>query len=130
MRDGGAFRCTFQPLDGVVCLVLSGDLDLAGAATFRAHLALAARDSDGLVLDLRDLRYLDSSGINALLDTYRASGTFGRRIALAGPSPSVRRILSVLQLEHQLEHPMPAFDTLGDALAYVREGRLPLAGDG
>lgn len=41
----------------------------------------------------------------------------GRRIALVAPSPSVRRILSVLQLECV----MPIFDTLEEAWTYVCE---------
>lgn len=128
MPDAGPFRCTFQPLGGIICLALSGDLDLASVATFRAHLAMTARDTEGLLLDLRDLRYLDSTGINALLDTYRASGPFGRRIALVGVSPNVRRILSVLNLQPL----MPEFVSVEDALAYLcANGKTdrPLAGD-
>jgi anti-anti-sigma factor len=124
--DGVAFRCTFQRLGGVACLTLSGDLDLASVATFRTYLT-AAHEADGIILDLQDLRYLDSSGINALFDAHRAFAPSGRRIALVGLSPNIRRILSVLDLEDL----MPAFPSVDEALAYLRSGRgsdRPLAG--
>jgi anti-anti-sigma factor len=98
-----------------MCLTLSGDLDLAGVATFRAHLG-AAHDADGLVFDLQNLRYLDSSGIKALIDVQRALAPSGRRVALVGPSPTVRKILEVLDLERLI----PVFASVGQALAYVR----------
>lgn len=116
MADSLGFRCTFQSLGSVVCLVLSGELELATVATLVGHLAMVGRDTEGLLLDLRDLRYLDSTGINALLDTYRASGRLGRRIALVGASPNVRRILSVLNLETL----MPMFPNRNEALVYLR----------
>ena len=115
--DGGSFQCTSQSLDAVACLTLSGDLDIDSVATFRAHLA-AAHDADGLLFDLQNLRYLDSSGINALVNVHQALAPSGRRIALVGPSPNVRRILSVLHLEDL----MPVFPNVDEALAYLRSG--------
>jgi stage II sporulation protein AA (anti-sigma F factor antagonist) len=87
-------------------------------ASFREHLA-AAHDAEGLILDLRGLRYLDSSGINALFDAHRALAPSGRRIALVGLSPNIRRIPSVLDLEDL----MPTFPSVEEALAYLRSGR-------
>jgi anti-anti-sigma factor len=119
------FHCTVRHLQGAVCLVLSGELDLASVASFREHFA-AANDADGLIFDLRDLRYLDSSGINALFDAHRALAPSGRRIALVDPSPNIRRVLGVLHLEDL----MPAFQSVDEALAYVLAGGSdrPLAG--
>lgn len=113
-----SFRCTQRHLDGAICLVLSGELDLATAETFRAHLRVAVQGTGGIMLDLRDLRYLDSSGLNALLDTHRDASPSGRRIALVKPSPVVRRILSVLRLENL----MPVFSSVEEALIYLRSG--------
>jgi anti-anti-sigma factor len=116
LTGGQSFRCRPQHLNGsVACLSLSGELDLATVATFRAHLS-AVHDAAGLILDLRDLRYIDSSGINTLLDIHRAFAPSRRRIALFGASPNVRRILSVLHLEDL----MPVFVTLDEALGHLR----------
>ena len=116
MQNGESFQCRTQWRDGIACLTLSGDLDLATVNTFRAHLAMATHGRSGILLDLGGLRYLDSSGINAVLETHRALTPFGRRIALVGVSPNVRRILGVLKLEDL----MPVFAEADDALAYLR----------
>ena len=123
-----SFRCTRQQLDGAVCLTLRGYLDIASVAQFRAHLSMAVQATGGLMLDLRDLRYLDSSGVYALLETHRVLSRASRRMALVRPSTMVRRILSVVNVEWL----MPAFPTVEEALKYLgsdqRVEHQPLAG--
>jgi anti-anti-sigma factor len=124
---GGDFRCVSQRLNGSASVALSGELDLSNVDTFRAHLSMAIQGTGGVLLDLRDLRYLDSSGINALLYAHGALSPQSRRIALVGPSPNVRRILSVLALERL----MPVFDNAEEALRYLHgdgADELPVAG--
>jgi stage II sporulation protein AA (anti-sigma F factor antagonist) len=77
---------------------------------------MAAQGTGGIVLDLRQLRYVDSSGVNALFEFHQEFASSGRRMALVGPTPSIRRILSVLQLDRL----MPIFHRLEDAVAYLR----------
>jgi anti-anti-sigma factor len=115
--SGDSFRCTTEQLNGALCYILSGELDLASASTLRAHLSAAAHSAGSIVFDLRNLRYLDSSGINVFLDTNAAFSRSGRRMTLVGPSPVVRRILSVLELERLI----PTFDSLDEALAYLSQ---------
>jgi anti-anti-sigma factor len=83
--------------------------------TFRAHLRMAADGAHAILLDFGGLRYLDSTGVNALLAARESFSLTGGRIALTGVSPSVRRILSVLNLEAVI----PVFATLEEALAYL-----------
>src|SRR5215469_16046624 len=84
-----ALTCTQQRLEGVVRLSVSGELDLATAPTFRAHLDMATHGADNVIVDLTGLLYLDSSGINALLDAHHALAPSRRQIVLVGPSPNV-----------------------------------------
>ncbi|HKX17700.1 MAG TPA: STAS domain-containing protein [bacterium] len=118
LRDEASteFNCTPQQVDGTACLVLSGELDLVSVATFRAHLTMAGHAARGIVLDLRNLRYLDSTGINALLEAHRTLSPSGRRMAMVASSPLVHKVLSVLAIESII----PSFETLDAALAYVR----------
>ena len=100
-------------LDGIICLSVIGDIDLANAAEFATQLEVATQsDGRGVILDLRELRYIDSSGIKVLLE---AKGT-GRGIVLVAVSPLVHRILSILNLD-QL---MPMFSTVEEALRSLR----------
>lgn len=111
--------CAQRPLDGAVCITVSGELDLGTVNTFRAHLDMAAHHGGGIVLDVQDLRYLDSSGINALLNTQRALSLLGQRMAIVGPSKMIRRILGVVNIEELI----PVFASVEAALGYVRAHR-------
>jgi anti-anti-sigma factor len=108
-------RCTIEKLDGAVCLKVSGELDIANVAVFQTHLKEASLD-DSVILDFRGLRYLDSSGIKALLSAQRNLARSGRRLVIAGPSEMVRRVFSVLDVERVI----PMFATVEEALAYLR----------
>jgi stage II sporulation protein AA (anti-sigma F factor antagonist) len=112
---GAFFRCIRQNLDGAVCLAVSGELDLSNIAEFRADLSAAMRGADRVILDLHELRYLDSSGINVLLDIHRNFCRQSRRMAVAGPSAMVQRIISIVGLDQV----MPVFQTVEEALSYV-----------
>ena len=117
--SGDSFRCTTEQHNGALCFTLSGELDLASAPTFRAQLVEDGNSANAVLIDLGNLRYLDSSGINVFLDANAAFSRSGRRFALVGPSPAVRRILSVLELERLI----PTFDSLDEALAYLSQGK-------
>jgi anti-sigma B factor antagonist len=123
------FKCVLRHLDGgASLLVLDGELDLATINIFRTHLEEAIRGDGGIVVDLANLRYLDSASINVLLDAHSRLLPKHRRIALVGASFMIRRILGVLRVEKL----MPMYATLQEALAYVGDNtpadNLPEAG--
>jgi anti-sigma B factor antagonist len=86
--------------DGRSALVLQGALDLQS----RDVLLDAARGAGdrpgmtGLVLDLREVSFMDSSGIGALVQLARASDDAGMTFALRAPSARVQRVLQVTGL--------------------------------
>lgn len=85
-----------------VVVALSGELDLATAPRLRSCLApivTAQTAPMQLVLDLSELRFLDASGISALLTVQRALAARGGRLALRSPSRLVRRVVKVLDLD-------------------------------
>ena len=75
------------------CVVwLSGELDMATAAEF-AMTAMGALDGQReLVLDMSALRFLDSTGIQAIVETARRAD---RGVVLRSPRPNVRRVLEL-----------------------------------
>ncbi|WP_433073589.1 STAS domain-containing protein [Dactylosporangium sp. CA-052675] len=89
--------------DGVT-ITLSGVIDLqtAPALEERIRAALAELPAGGrLVVDLRDVRLLDSAGIRTLLHGRRAADAAGREFRVAGAHGIV---LSALQLTGVAEH--------------------------
>jgi anti-anti-sigma factor len=77
---------------------LIGELDLATADALMAQLAdLIARGSGDVVLDVRELAFVDSTGIRALIRI--SSGLRDGSLVVEGPSPGVRRVLELVRAE-------------------------------
>jgi anti-anti-sigma factor len=71
---------------------LSGELDVACSDGLVEVVRLAIEEGDDITLDMSDVRFIDSSGIRALLAISRQLHGRGRLI-LESPSPLVGRIL-------------------------------------
>lgn len=89
---------------GVVTLALSGEFDIASAD--RVSDALTAAQPTGgerVVIDLRTLSFLDSTGLRTLLGAhFRAEEGGGRVSLVAGPGP-VRQLLDLVQVGEVVE---------------------------
>jgi anti-sigma B factor antagonist len=81
--------------EGVVVRV-AGDIDLSSAPTFGAALEAAITANDkGLILDLGEVTFMDSSGVEVLV---RARERAGERLHLRTMHRSVRRVLELASL--------------------------------
>lgn len=80
--------------DGAIVLCLQGELDLAAAPRLARALdtALDAKPTL-LALDLRDLTFLDSTGIRVLITACRRAGTGGCSFVLRAPCRPVMKAL-------------------------------------
>jgi anti-sigma B factor antagonist len=77
---------------------LEGEVDIANVDQVRVA-TIQAIDLDAvehLIVDCRQLDFLDSSGVKTLLDAHRS---FNGKIALVGPKRVVTRILGITGLE-------------------------------
>ena len=88
--------------DPPTVLHLSGELDIDGAATFARALDPLTNRGGVIGLDLADLTFMDSTGINALCQAAQRLGQRGR-IVLLQPRPSVRRVIEMSGLHGVLE---------------------------
>jgi len=86
-----------ERLQHATVIRLVGELDLATAPEVLAAVQSAvAEDGDGrLVLDMREVSFIDSTGVRALLEASRATET---QLALLRPSSAVTRVLDLTQL--------------------------------
>jgi anti-anti-sigma factor len=87
---------------------LRGQLDLASAGAVRDALVQIAGST--VVVDLSDLRFLDSSGIAALLSARSQIMQGGHGFQLRGAHGIVRRVLEVTGLAFLLADPVEAAD--------------------
>jgi anti-anti-sigma factor len=102
--------------DGVVVATLEGEIDGSNAAELR--LALSERlpsASSGLVLDLTDVTYLDSSGVHLLFELGRRLAARRQSLRLVVPAAApMRRVLelcaveTVAPMDHQIDAALEA----------------------
>jgi anti-sigma B factor antagonist len=98
---------------GMARIALHGDLDLAHAYTFDEELRRVEADRPAcIVLDLRELTFLDSCGLARLLAARRRARRAGRRLVLVRGPAAIQRIFAVAALEETFEivsePPVPA----------------------
>ncbi len=82
-------------------LALEGELDLAGAAMLERE--LAGIDEGPVVVDLRRLSFMDSSGLRALVVAARRLQDAGRRLALVPGAAHVMRVFDITRMRERLE---------------------------
>jgi anti-anti-sigma factor len=88
-------------------IALHGELDLAGAATLEAE--LEPLDAAALVVDLRGLTFMDSSGLRILVVHAQRAQDRGRRFALVPGAAQVMRVFEITRMRERLEFvPDPA----------------------
>lgn len=106
--------------EGRVALIeLAGDADLSAAPQLEAALgAPSPADFQGVLVDMTRLRFLDSSGIRALLLADRRFAVEGLGWALAlGQTSAVQRTLALSGLKGRL----PLHSSREEALAFLAE---------
>jgi anti-anti-sigma factor len=90
--------------DGGVVVELEGELDIAAVPVAEAALRRVEEDQPPLLLmDMRGLGFIDSSGLRLVLAADRRARDDGRRFAIIpGPEP-VQRVFRVTGVEQRLE---------------------------
>ena len=90
--------------EGSVRIALEGELDFSSALILDDELRRAeAGVHPVLVLDLSQLRFMDSSGLGIIASAYRRMRRSGRRLIVACPTRGVRRIFQLTGMLERLE---------------------------
>jgi anti-sigma B factor antagonist len=84
-------------------IALCGELDLANAATAEAELN-ASLETDGaeVIVDMRELEFIDSTGIALLVAALGHNGDEARIRFIPSDSPAVTRVLDLTGLAERL----------------------------
>lgn len=108
--QGGANAKTRVPFEiqveqrGETALVcLRGEFDLASEKEFKDQMRLLANDAFGkLVLDLRELTFIDSTGLRMILEQWNHSRTNGLDLSILPGSGQVQRVFAMTGLAELL----------------------------
>jgi anti-sigma B factor antagonist len=87
-------------LDQTTILDVSGDIDLASSPELRKALLRELRELriPRVVLNLKAVDYVDSSGVASLVEALKASRDQGARLILFGLNSAVREVLQLSKL--------------------------------
>ena len=97
------FRCEVRAQREAVSIHPAGELDLATVPVVIDHLSeLQAAGVKHLTLDLRDVSFLDSTGVQMILVWDARSRAEGFAFSLVAGSPSVQRLFDVTGLTERL----------------------------
>ncbi len=94
-------RTTFDHDHAV--MAVSGELDMSTAPDLSDALAdVVDRRPRDLTVDVADLAFIDSTGLTVLVRASKQLREHDATLRLSSPTPSVRRILEIVGLDHLL----------------------------
>jgi stage II sporulation protein AA (anti-sigma F factor antagonist) len=84
---------TFEPVEGARLIRVAGEIDYGNADHLRRHLDDARREGGTTLLDLAKVDFMDSAGLEVLLDASKAVDSELWPFFIVRPSASVRRLV-------------------------------------
>jgi anti-anti-sigma factor len=90
--------------EGAVVVILSGELDLAGCDRAGAAIREAEEGPPRVVaIDLRELVFIDSSGVRVLIEAHDRAAAAGHRLIVTRGTGEVARAAELLGLDGLLD---------------------------
>jgi anti-sigma B factor antagonist len=119
-QDIPVFEISSQVSDGFCVVRVAGELDMAHEEDLRGELQRALeREQEGIVVDLSDCEFIDSSGIRSLLvgrEAQQGADRGKRGLAVAAANEQIVRIFSVMGIDEAI----PVRPTVEEAIAELR----------
>jgi anti-sigma B factor antagonist len=86
--------------DGTALVTVRGEIDFANCDELSACLREAIENGSPQTVrvDLREAAFIDSTGLGALIDGYKAAGDSDARFIVVNPTATFRRVLDVTGL--------------------------------
>jgi anti-sigma B factor antagonist len=97
------FRLEVRGQGKATIVAVSGELDLASSPALQEELdRVSASDPDLLIIDLRELDFMDSTGLSVLVRAHQRAEDQGRRLAMVKGPQQVQRLLSLTGVAERL----------------------------
>jgi anti-sigma B factor antagonist len=97
-----AFDCSWKVGGFAAWVHVAGELDLATSPQLRETLREAQPDARLVVLDLREVTFIDSAGVDLILEAARDAGREGHRLMLVRGPAHVDRVLALAGVSAQI----------------------------
>jgi anti-sigma B factor antagonist len=97
------FRVDVRNDAGAAVIVVGGELDLASSPTLEQEIESVLRsDAEAVILDLRELEFMDSTGLSVLVKAHHAAQESQRPLYLVRGPSQVHRLLTLTGVEERL----------------------------
>jgi anti-anti-sigma factor len=97
------FRVEVRNEGPATLIAVSGELDLASSPALQEELdRAAASDAQLLIIDLRELDFMDSTGLSVLVRAHQQVEEQGRELAMVKGPQQVQRLLSLTGVADRL----------------------------
>jgi anti-anti-sigma factor len=83
-------------------VVVRGEIDLATADAVRADLRVASERAETVVLDLREVAFMDTQGLTVVIEAQQAAENDGTRFAITRAPDHVHRLFDMIGLTPRL----------------------------
>jgi len=102
MTDFPDLKVTRRREGDAVIVAPAGEIDLATTELVAAELAAARAEAAEVVLDLRGVGFMDSSGLRMLVEAQREAERLGSSLTLVRGPAAVQRLLDLTGLTERL----------------------------
>jgi anti-sigma B factor antagonist len=92
---------------------LIGELDMGTVPQVEGRLRQALEANDGVILDLSDLSFIDSTGIGLLIDAHQATEGSGKLHTVISPNSQIERVFRIAGIDRAL----PTFSDREEAIS-------------
>ncbi|MBV9414072.1 MAG: STAS domain-containing protein [Solirubrobacterales bacterium] len=97
------FRLEVRSQGQATIITVSGELDLASSPALQEELdRVAASETQRLIIDLRALDFMDSTGLSVLVRAHQRAEEQGRELAMVKGPQQVQRLLSLTGVADRL----------------------------
>jgi anti-sigma B factor antagonist len=105
-----ALHIAVAELEGELVLTLDGDIDMASCEQLNTAITEGRRMSRHLVLDVADVEFIDSSGLNVLVQHTTSITSTDGTLRLRNVPPQMLRLLTMTGLLGVIQLDDPAAD--------------------
>jgi anti-sigma B factor antagonist len=99
---GSEFSVAMHAEGPAQVVVVRGEVDLATADIVRGELRSAAERADIVVLDLREVDFMDTQGLAVVIEAQQAAAEDGRRFVITRAPDRVHRLFDMIGLTPRL----------------------------
>ena len=113
-RKGKKMESTIEKINGTVVLTVQYEaLDAKSAKDFRQEFDQATENGDQVLVDLRNVKFVDSAGLGAMVASLKRLRTAGGDMKICGVNKPVSALFELVRMQRLVE----IFNNRDEALA-------------